>query len=364
MTRHRRQAVAVSAREMEALARTLGRYWITLFPIARDELRRLRRRAEEIPDPVLRKHALDTLATEHQNAESAAVFAVLASPEHRGTVTRLLVAYQAMYDYLDTLTEQPAAAPLTNSRHLHTALTAALGGAEPSAGYFVHHACSDDGGYLAGLVGACARRFRRLPAVAATASPLWRAARRAAESQSQNHAAMFSNPAALVRWAIGVTPPDSGLAWWETAAAGGSSLAIHALLAAAGDDQLTPDSAAQIERAYWPWVNALNTLLESVVDLEDDAETGNHSYAGHYASSGEMAARLGSIALHAADATRDLPHRRIHGVIVAAMAAHYIAQPASRHPHARPAAASVRAAFGANATPLLAMLRLRQRLAG
>jgi tetraprenyl-beta-curcumene synthase len=349
-------------RDIDVLARTLSRYWITLFPIARDELRHLRRRAEAIPDPVLRAHALDTLAAEHQNAESAAVFAVLASPRHRKTVARLLVSYQAMYDFLDTLTEQPSTAPLRNSRHLHTALVAALGGPHPRAGYYAHQSRHDDGGYLDELVRSCAARFRRLPSADATALPLWRAARRAAESQSQNHAAMFTGSAALIHWAVRETPADTGLAWWETAAAGGSSLAVHALLGAAGDRDLTPASAEQIERAYWPWVSALNTLLESVVDMDDDAETGNHSYASHYADAQQMAARLGSIADSAADATRGLPRDRVHAVIVAAMAAFYLAQLTAVHPNARPAAHNVRMAFGANAGALLAMLRLRRRL--
>lgn len=345
------------------LVRTLVRYWTTLFPVAREELRRLRRRAEAIPDPVLRAHALETLDAEHQNAESAAVFAVLASPRHRRTAARLLVAYQAMYDYLDTLTEQPSAAPLRDSRHLHVAMTAALGGPAPPGGYYAHHERHDDGGYLEALVGDCARRLERLPSAGATAAPLWRAARRAAESQSQNHAALFSDRRALIRWASSETPAGAELAWWETAAAGGSSLAVHALLAAAGDRDLTPAEAEQIEHAYWPWVSALNTLLESVVDFDDDAETGNHSYAGHYASTEELATRLGSIAARAADATRALPRHRVHDVIVTGMVAFYLAQPTAAKPAARPAAARVRAAFGANAGPLLGMLRLRRLLA-
>ena len=45
----------------------------------------------------------------------------------RRATTRLLVAFQIMYDYLDALTEQPTPEPLRTSRQLHLALLVALG---------------------------------------------------------------------------------------------------------------------------------------------------------------------------------------------------------------------------------------------
>src|SRR5829696_8568879 len=90
-----------------ALPVTLWRYCAIVLPCARRELRAWRRRALAIPDPALRAHACATLRDEHANAEGAALLASTAPPERRAEVVRLLVAYQVMYDYLDTLTEQP-----------------------------------------------------------------------------------------------------------------------------------------------------------------------------------------------------------------------------------------------------------------
>jgi len=359
MTSARRSVLAVPTYDAVVLCRTLGRYWFTLFPLARKELRRLRERAEAIPDPTLRAHALETLRKEKQNAESAAAFAVLAAPRHRRTAALLLVAYQAMYDFLDTLTEQPSASVLADSRQLHAALVGALGAPRPPNGYYPQR--DDDGGYLDELVSVCAQRYRSLPSAKETVGPLHAAVGRASESQSQNHAAMFTNRTDLVEWATEETPPGTGLVWWETAAGGGSSLSIHALLGAAGDPSITASDAEQIHHAYWPWVNALNTLLESVVDIEEDTVTGNHSYASHYRDADEMAERLGLIATHAAIATQDLRRHRAHGVIVAAMASYYLAQTPPASP-AEDATERVRSAFGGITVPLLAMLRLRRRL--
>lgn len=352
------------AHDRRALLGALSRYWLTIFPVARAELARWRRCAAAIPDETLRSHALGTLADEHLNAEGAAVFAVLAPRSRRAHVVRLLVRYQLMYDYLDTLTEQPVASPLRAGRHLHRALTAALGEPPPSSSYYAHYAREEDGGYLAALVGACRGVFQALPAAGAVAPSLVRVVRRSAESQSRNHAAMLATESGLVRWATRVTPPASGLRWWETAAAAGSSLAIHALLASAADAALDAAAAERVECAYWPWINCLNTLLESMIDAPCDAVTGNHSYVEHYATPQLMARRLDLIATRAVDVARHLPHAPGHAAILAGMAAYYLAAPEAELPAALPAAVRVRHRLGSSVGLPLAMLRVRRWLSG
>lgn len=350
------------ARDTRALLGTLARYWFGIFPVARVELAHWRRRAAEIPDEALRRYALETLRDEHLNAEGAAVFAVLAPRRQRGLVVRLLVRYQLMYDYLDTLTEQPVAAPLRASRHLHRALTAALGERPPPGSYYAHYPHADDGGYLPELVDACHSAFEALPAADRVASPVLRAARRSAEGQSRNHAAMLASESALVLWATSATPAGSGLRWWETAAAAGSSLAIHALLASAADPALSVADAERVERAYWPWINGLNTLLEAMIDAPHDAATANHSYVAHYTTPQVAANRLDVIAARATDAAHDLPHARRHAAILAGMAAFYLAAPEAQLPAAGPAADRVRDRLGGNVALPLTMLRARRRL--
>jgi tetraprenyl-beta-curcumene synthase len=352
------------SRDTRALLGTLGRYWLAVFPVARAELAHWREQAAAVPDETLRAHALTTLADEHLNAEGAAVFATLAPRAHRALTTRLLVRYQIMYDYLDTLTEQPVAVPLAASRHLHRALTAALGEPPPATGYYTHYPHADDGGYLHELVNTCRTAFEALPASGPVAAVALRAARRSAEGQSQNHATMLTDSMTLARWATVATPAGSGLYWWETAAAAGSSLAIHALVAAAADPTLSTAEAEQIEAAYWPWINGLNTLLESMIDSREDAGTNNHSYVSHYPSPQHMAARLDRIAQEAIDATQRLPRARQHAAILAGMAAFYLASQDAQLPAAAIAARRVRLRIGANLSIPLAMLRARRVLDG
>lgn len=339
---------------------TLWRYCAIVLPRARRELRGWQRRALAIPDPTLRAHACATLRDEHANAEGAALLALTAPPGRREQVVRLLVAYQVMYDYLDTLTEQPVARPLETSRRLHGALADALGGCAAAPDWYAGYPQVDDGGYLAALVAACVASLDTLPSRAVVAPAVGRAVARAAESQSRNHAAMLgaAKPDALARWAEAQAAPAWAMHWWELAAAAASSLAVHALLAAGADPGLTPAAAAQLEAAYWPWICSLNTLLESVADRDADAVTGNFSYAGRYASPEIAAARLAAIAARAAIAVRTLPHATHHRLVVAAMACFYLSVPDAEADARR----RVLAQLGGGTRLLDAAVRVRERL--
>ncbi|HEV7772861.1 MAG TPA: DUF2600 family protein [Conexibacter sp.] len=345
------------------LAATLGCYWLTIFPLARRELRRWRGRAAAIPQPALRQIAWRTLTYEGLNAEGAALFAMLAPVGRRRAATRLLVAFQIMYDYLDALTERPAPEPLRTSRQLHLALLVALGGPVPAGGYFAHHPLGCDGGYLAELAVSCRTIFCRLPGAREVAPHAIRAAIRSAEGQSQSHAAAFTTEHELIRWAERETPAGLDLRWWETAAAAESSLVIHALLASAAAPGLTATRAASVAAAYWPWVTGLNALLDDLIDTAEDAAEGTHSYIARYRSPALLAQRLGAIAAEASSGIDRLPQRRRHAVIFAAMTSYYLAVPQAGSAEIEPVAQRVREQVGMDLRPLLAVLRIRRRLA-
>jgi len=310
-----------------ALTETFACYWLTIFPVARRELRRWRTRAAAIPDPALRKIASRALADEGLNAEGAALFATLAPIVRRPVTTRLLVAFQVMYDYLDALTEQPTPEPLSSSRRLHLALVVALGGSAPAGGFFPQHPPHDDDGYLAELAMSCRATFLQLPSARLVAPHAIRAAARSAEGQSQSHAAALGADHGLVRWATDATPRGLDLRWWETAAAAESSLVMHALLASASQSRMTDAHAASVAAAYWPWIGGLNALLDDLVDTAEDAAEGTHSYIARYDSADACARRLARIAAEASSAIGRLPLRRRHALIFAAMTSYYLAAP-------------------------------------
>ena len=324
------------------------RYWLTVHPLVRWETRRWRRRARAIPDPVLRATALRTLRREAGNLEGAAVFAALAPLRRRPLLVRAAVAFQAAFDYVDSLAERTETNP-AGTRALHEALRVALGSDGGQDAYYRHQRHADDGGYLAALAGTCRAATAALPSRGAIEPHLQRAAERMIAYQALIHDDGRSGAGSLAAWARGERPRGSALRWWETAAAGASSLGVFALLAGAAREDLSREEAAALDGAYFPWIGALHVLLDSLVDQPEDVRIGHHSLVAHYASPAEAADRLGAIAARSRVAAQALRPAGGHATVLAAMTAFYLSSPAARLPHAADARERVLAACGSRA---------------
>src|SRR6516164_6786748 len=110
------QSLAAAGRTgfVAAYRSAAAQYWFGIFPRVRREARRWRERAVQIPDPVLRGHALEALETKRTNLDGAAAFALLAPRRYRGPAVRAEVVFALLSDYLDTLSEQPSEDPVAN----------------------------------------------------------------------------------------------------------------------------------------------------------------------------------------------------------------------------------------------------------
>lgn len=350
-------------REVAALAVVMTRFWLVVFPLVRSELRAWRQLAAAIPDGALREQALATLDSERLSAAGAALFAATTPRRHGQTgsaLVRALVAYQVTCDYLDTLAEQPSVDPIRNGAQLHRALADAVADG-PLTDHYRHHAVRDDGGYLAALVVACRESCALLPAYAQVRDS---AAREAARNEVQgiNHAPRGVREPALRTWAAATRAGDATAAgdasWFELAAAGSSSLAVLALIAAAADPATTPDRAERVRRAYFPWIEALSTLLDSVADHARDRDSGELNFADQYPTQAIVVARLREVTARAIAGARSLPQGERHVVLVAGMIAMHVSDRGARLPWAQPATRAVLRAAGTSAMPLLlALLR-------
>jgi tetraprenyl-beta-curcumene synthase len=132
---------------------------------------------------------------------------VLVPRAYRARVVRALVAYQATYDYVDTLAEQPSADPIANGRQLHLALLTALDPQTEHPDYYEHHCKREDDGYIRNMIETCRDAFGALPSYASVAQPALRAAARIVAYQSLNHEGEGAHHRALMRWAADVVPP-------------------------------------------------------------------------------------------------------------------------------------------------------------
>jgi tetraprenyl-beta-curcumene synthase len=342
------------------LVAAAARYWLLVFPRISSELRHWRRSASRIGDPTLRRLALEALQ-KRGNMEGAAAFAALVRFGPRRDVVQALVAFQAIYNHVDMLAEQPSSDPEGRARALHEALLLALepGAAAPACREPTLQAAQNDDGYLAEMIEACRWALSRLPGFA-TAAPAARAAARrivAFQSLSVGEHDKFE------AWALHETMPGSGLEWWETAAAAGSSLAVHALIAASASSALSGQDVEMIDGAYSSSIGALHSLLDSLVDGVEDAEAGQLSLIAYYSSGQEAAVRLRELTERTIDSARELPDGRIHTVLATAMACSYLGYLERADAQTGAVVSAVRASLGGLSRPVLRVFALR-RLAG
>jgi tetraprenyl-beta-curcumene synthase len=371
-----------TTRALGALLLANARYWSGTATLARSQLARWERRAHAIPDPLLAAAAQGNLREERFNAELAATLATLAPRTLRARTVAAIVALQVAYDYLDTLTEQPTATRLLvdrldDGRRLHHALRDAVA---PPAGerdedYYEGLRQTHDGGYLRELVDTVRGALSGLPAAAAVAPVARDAAERCAEAQVRAHAAARTGDTELERWARGAAagyrlgkqtavpapgPLGEGrtaLEWPEfLAGAQASVLALHALIAAAADARTSRREAERIDALYLS-IAALS-MLDSLIDSEQDAASGEPGYAQRYDSPEQLAGRLGELARDAARQTRGLAHAGHHAMTLAGVVAFYASDPAARGPLAEPAVARLRGELAPLIAPTLAIMRI------
>lgn len=303
-----------ASREVGAAAGALGAYLTTVLPRVRRELRRW--------GPLPKKKAM--------NVEAVAVFATLAPLANRATAVRAIAALQIAIDYRDTIEE---------------------GGEGWGA------AAGD--GYLERLESSWRREAAALPGCRAVAAHLERAVERCEAGQAHTHAAAGGDVEALRLWASGLEAP-AGYRWWEIAAGASSSVAAHALIAAAADPLTTGAIAAQIDAAYHPPIGALTVLLDDLIDLEPDRRAGEHNYIAYYEGSEEAGGRLALIAERAAGLVALLPRADRHDAILAGVAGFYLSAAGAATPYGRAIRDPLLERLGPGARLLVSFMRLRR----
>jgi tetraprenyl-beta-curcumene synthase len=335
------------------------RYWLGVFPVFVRELQRWQTRALRIENATLRSLALDAQRSKRRSLEGAVAFAVFAPRNARRRVIRALVSYQVIFDFLDGVSEEPHDDPVRNGRQLNRAMLAALDPRVAIEDYYLHRSGGNDGGYLVALVEECRRSLAELRSFESVRFFLRRAVERNVTYQSLNHGDSDGSHNTFDEWARAQSRHEPGLLWWETGAAAGSSLAVLALIGGAAST-LTPREARAVDAAYHPWICALHTMLDSLLDRDEDRTAAGHrSLIDYYASEDDAAARLGFIATEALRRARELPIAGNHQLLLAAMASYYLTElaPSTRSGAAR---REVLHAIGAPAAPTIAVMHARR----
>lgn len=341
---------------------TLGlanaRYWSTIAPHVRTQLDYQTLRAEEIPNSTFQAVALANLREEGFNTQATATLATLAPREYRKPVTEAIVGLQIIYDYLDSLIERPLADPLNDGRHLYRAFVDAVDlDNAPRGNYYPQPSIPNDGGYLEELVWVVRSALTQLPARAAIADVCVHTAERCAEAQAHAHATPIPGSTQIELWAKS-NAQDTGLQWREfLAGAVSSGLALHALIATAANPHASQEQARAIDEFYLP-VCALTTLLDGIVDYEQDMRSlGHPGYIRYYENRHTLAQGLTSALHHAATRARHVPNHTYHLMTLVGVAAYYISAPSASSEFARPVIEQIHQELKPLITPTLAIMR-------
>jgi tetraprenyl-beta-curcumene synthase len=324
--------------------------------LARQEVCLWRERALDIPDAPIRKDALNALARKRGHIDGAALFSVIPS-EASSQLLRVLVAFQVMFDFLDSVNERSVTIGTVNGRQLHLALVDALDSSRPLSDYYVHHPWRDDGGYLCALVDTCRDGCAALPSYETVCDLVVGEAQRF-EVLALNHERVSAVRQAVLREWVGRERRDWGSGrWYELTAGSSSSLAIHALLALAAQLQRSVSNAASVRNAYLGIVSVMGTMLDSYVDQIED-RAGDHSYVSYYPGSHLAVRRIGQLIRRSLLEALALPDGERHAVIVACMVALYLSKESARTVELREGAASLARAGGSLTRLLVPVLRL------
>jgi tetraprenyl-beta-curcumene synthase len=351
MDAHGRQTIGT-------FARGALNYWADVFPRVCLLVANWRRDARRIPDPQLRRLALQAF-DKRANIEGAAAFAAFAPRTRRVALTRALSSFQGAYNYLDMIGEQTSADPVADGRRLHEALVYAVDPDANALDWYEHHPQRDDGGYLQSFLDGCRGAFADLPSQRVAVPGARAAAERIVAFQSLNLSESQGDHEALREWAVRATPAGSDLRWWETAASAGSSLGVFVQLAAAADPGFQEHDAAALAEAYFPWIGALHSLLDNLVDKHEDDLAGQRSFVDYYDSPDHAAQRMTWLAEQSLRRVDELQDAKHHRVILAAMIGNYLSTPQARTPKLLPVTEGVLAHVGELERPTMLVFKLR-----
>jgi tetraprenyl-beta-curcumene synthase len=337
-----------------ALVTANARYWSSVAPRVRAELRRWHRRALEMPDGAERKLALEKLRNEHFNAEVAATLATLAPRPYRGDAVEAIVALEVLYDYLDGLGEGPLEDPLRDGEQIFQVFLAAV--SEDEASEQGGFGKAGDGGYTAELAQTVRAALGRLPNWNVVDKVAEATARRCAEAQVRIHAVPQLGMAPAKEWAD-ARMPGTGLGWRELLAGAASSvLAVHALIAAAADPRTTPSEAEAIAAAYLS-IGAAITVLDSLVDREADVAAGKAGFVTLYDDPAALPGTLAQVVRQGAAQARGLRHGGHHVMTVTGAVAYWTTDPGADGTLAAPVAKRVRRELRPLIWPTLVVMR-------
>lgn len=260
--------------------------WHTL-PLVKKELQRWKKEALGCADPALSLQAINSISSKDFHCYGGAVFAIAGARQEKHLI-KLIVTYQTICDYLDNLCDRNDCLDGEAFRQLHVALQDALQPGTVKSNYYQYYPNQNDGGYLDKLVEECRTLLQELPSYPAVQKEVLVLVQYYIDLQVKKHISLTERERTLIEWAENNLADYPGIYWQEFAAASGSTLALFALLALAGHNNIQPQDCQETIDAYFPWICGLHILLDYFIDQEEDRQGGDLNFTFYYKDNEEM----------------------------------------------------------------------------
>ncbi len=304
----------------------MNRVYRHIFPGVRQELSRIKMRAEEIPDPELRTQALASIESKQFHCEGGAIYAA-ANLSMKDILIPLIVSYQTISDYLDNLCDRSTSMDAEDFRLLHKSMLDAVNPDAKLVNYYALRKEQEDEGYLHSLVSTCQSCLKRLPGYSAVQPYVQDLVGLYVDLQVYKHIKPGLREQALLDWWELHKQRTPELEWNEFAAATGSTLGVFMLFLAATDPHLDDVEASSIHASYFPHVTGLHIMLDYLIDQEEDRQGGDLNFCNYYESENEMIERIAYIVDEARNDVSHIPASSFHRMIIEGLLALYLTDP-------------------------------------
>ncbi|MGD0052512.1 MAG: DUF2600 family protein [Vulcanimicrobiaceae bacterium] len=304
-----------------------ARFLTVVIPRSGRELARIRARAAAIPNAVLREQALASIDLKAYHVQGGAILATFLRGATARRYITIVAALETIYDYLDNLCDRVPNVSRTAYAALHGALLDALDDRRALGDWYRAGPVGDDGGYLRSLVETARAGLRALPHYDEVREQLLEVGEYYAELQVLKHGPSGVRERECGAWYARHRERFPGLAWWEFAAACGSSLPVFALIDLAARTRFDPAEIDATLRAYFPGVSAIHILLDYFIDQAEDREHGELNFVACYPSSAAAVEALGGLVRCTLVRLRTLTGAARHRFVVQAMCVFYLTHP-------------------------------------
>jgi tetraprenyl-beta-curcumene synthase len=292
----------------------MSRVYRKIFPAVHHELAYWRGRANQIPNPELRKQALASIGSKAFHCEGGAILALMAN-EHYKKAVKFIVAYQTISDYLDNLCDRSTSLDPNDFRTLHQSMKDALSKNALSGNYYRLREDQDDGNYLNDLVETCRSFFQELAHYDVIKDYLEELCQYYCDLQVHKHVISDERVPRLKEWFQGFQDSLPKMEWYEFSACSGSTLGIFCLISYAMREDFQEKDATHIRNGYFPYIQGLHILLDYFIDQEEDRIGGDLNFCFYYENQEKLFKRLKHFVIEADRYTEELPHKKFHQLI-------------------------------------------------